>query len=269
MIPADKSRWITRFLARDAERRIRSHFSVVRIHGLEALSSELARGPVVVVSNHTSWWDPIVLQWVCARVLHDVDAYALMDVKNLTRLPFFRKVGAFGVDLEDPTDGMRAMRYAAKLLDRPRRLVWVFPQGQEVPITKPLEFRSGAAVIARLARAPVVPAALRYEIGGEPQPHLWLSFGPVAAKGGKDCEAGRVAQESAVAVEMQRLQDAIHSANDAGFTRVHERGPSAIFRFAEAALAWLTRMPSGRGQLVSEKSSPRDPKLAAAPSDAR
>ena len=32
-------------------------------------------------------------------------------------------------------DGASAMRYAARLLDRPRRLVWIFPQGAERPVT--------------------------------------------------------------------------------------------------------------------------------------
>lgn len=257
MIAAAKSRWWSSFLARDAEKRIRGAFQCVRLRGLESLESAVADGPVLVISNHTSWWDPLVLQWICQRVLR-ADAYAMMNAQNLVRFPFFRKVGAFGVDLEDPRDGMKAIRYSAKLLDRPGRVLWVFPQGAEVPITKrPLGFRRGAASIARLIgdRACVVPAAIRYEMASEARPHLWLSFGEPS----KAATAKRAAiddlvarQEALVAQEMQRIDDVIiaeaegragtkNAETSGGFERRLESREGIVFRWASFMLAWLTR----------------------------
>ncbi|MCA9585621.1 MAG: lysophospholipid acyltransferase family protein [Myxococcales bacterium] len=241
MIPADKSRWIACWLARDAESRIKKTFGTVRARGLDALRGEVARGPVLVVSNHTAWWDPVVLQYLCVRVLR-ADAYALMDAKNLARLPFFRKVGAFGVDLESPEDGVRAMRYAAKLLDAPGRIVWIFPQGKEVPITvRPLGFRAGSAEIARIAKkARVVPVAIRYEHGAEPQPDMWLSFGePLAPE--TDRQRGRVAQEQAVADELDRIERALAGDGSDAFEHLCRRPPDRFFALAQALLSWLTR----------------------------
>jgi 1-acyl-sn-glycerol-3-phosphate acyltransferase len=241
MIAADKSRWIAGWLARDAESRVKKTFGTVRARGLSELRAEVARGPVLVVSNHTAWWDPIVLQYVCVRVLK-ADPYALMDAKNLARLPFFRKVGAFGVDLESPEDGVRAMRYAATLLDAPGRLVWIFPQGKEVPITvRPLGFRAGSAEIARIAkRARVIPAAMRYEHGAEPRPDLWLSFGAALAPEA-DRTRGRVAQEQAVEDELDRIERAIGGSGDDAFEHLYRRPPDRLFAVAQALLSWLTR----------------------------
>ena len=232
MIPADKSELLTWFLARDAESRLRKSFHAWHLRGIERLEEALRAGPVLVVSNHSSWWDPIVLQWMCHRVLR-CDAFAMMDAKNLARLPFFRKVGAFGVDLESARDGVRAIRYSAGLLDRPGRLVWVFPQGRETPVTRPLVFRAGAAAITRLGKAAVVPVAIRYEMGATPLPELWLSVG--APIEGQD----RAAQEAGVARELERIDAALETDE---FPVVHRQSPSGLSRLAEASLSWLTRL---------------------------
>lgn len=125
MIPARKSPAFSRWFSGDAQRRIFRAFGAVRVGGLDDLARVAAERPVLVISNHTSWWDPLVVLYLTARVLK-VDAYAMMDAKNLRALPFFGKVGAFGVNLDTPVDGARAIRYAAKLLDRAGRLVWIF-----------------------------------------------------------------------------------------------------------------------------------------------
>lgn len=232
MIPAEKSAFVTWFLARDAESRLRRSFHAWHVHGLAHLQSAVRAGPVLVVSNHSSWWDPIVLQWLCHRVLR-CDAFAMMDAKNLVRLPFFRKVGAFGVDLASARDGVRAIRYSAGLLDRPGRLVWVFPQGRETPVSRPLSFRPGSAAIARLATTTVVPVALRYEMGATPKPELWLSVGE--AFEGKE----QTAQEAAVARELERIDECLETD---GFAVLHRQSESGLSRFAEASLSWLTRL---------------------------
>lgn len=245
MIPADKSELVGAWLAWDAERRVRRSFAAVRVRGLAQLRAELERAPLLVVSNHTSWWDPLLLQLLCVRVLR-ADAYAVMDAKNLRRLPFFAKVGAFGVDLDDPADGARAVRYGAKLLDRPGRLVWVFPQGRETPTDAPLELRGGAAAMARVAkRARVVPAALRYEVAGDARPHAWVSFG-------RALSATHVeAQRDAIEGELARVARAVHAASSGGsvpvdFEELHREGDGWLFALAQRALAFLTRRALSR-----------------------
>ena len=253
MIPARKGGWFSHafssWFAAHAEGRLRGAFSEVRVRGLPAMREAVAGGPVLVVSNHTAWWDPLVSIVLSYRLL-GTDGYAMMDAANLVKLPFFARVGAFGVALDDPADGARAIRYALKLLDRPGRLVWVFAQGGEVPVTaRPLVFRAGSAEIARIARAAtVVPLGLRYEHGKQPAPVLWMSIGasigerlPAIADRKADPEVVRRAQESAVTRELDRIDRAIVEGHDEGFEVLFRRPEGPGSRVAQALLAWATR----------------------------
>lgn len=241
MIPAAKLPLFDAWFAGHARGRIQRTFGRVRVRGLSRARELLAGAPLLVVSNHTSWWDPLVILHA-SRHLLGADGHALMDAQNLRRLPFLALVGAFGVDLGDAADGAAAIKYAARLLDRPGRLVWIFPQGRERPITeRPLGFRGGAAEVARVAkRAVTVPAALRYEFEGSEKPALYLSLGePLAAE--RDPARGREAHQRAVEAEMDRVERAVRGEAEAGFEDVFrdERGPGDDL--ASRALARLTR----------------------------
>ncbi|MDI1450675.1 lysophospholipid acyltransferase family protein [Polyangium sp. 6x1] len=241
MIPARKVSWFNAWFSGHARSRIHATFGEVRAQGLDRARALAKEAPLLVVSNHTSWWDPLVALHVSTHLL-GADGHAMMDAKNLRRLPFFALVGAFGVDLDKPTDGAVVMRYAARLLDTPGKLVWVYPQGQERPVTeRPLGFRPGSAEIARVARmARTVPVGLRYEFGGAERPTLWLSFGePVPAE--RDTTKGRAAQEEAVEAELVRIERALSGEGAERFEVVFRAARSRVGGALEAMLAAMTR----------------------------
>lgn len=240
MIAAKKSRLLRALLLFDTLRRMRRSFAAVRVAGLDEARALASSGPLLVVSNHTAWWDPLVALLVSERLL-GADAYALMDAKNLRKLPFFRGIGAFGVDLDDAADGARAIRYAAKLLRGERKLVWIFPQGEERPVSQvPLGFRGGSAEIARVARgAKVLPVALRYEFGSTEKPSLYVSIGaPVDTP--RDLGEARLAQEQAVSHELLRINDALIAKDTRAFVPVVGARRGGLSRLLQACLAWLT-----------------------------
>jgi len=238
MIPADKRRLFDAWFAGHAGRRIGRSFARARVRGLETAAAARETAPLLLVSNHVSWWDPLVALWLSRRVLH-LDGHALMDAENLRRLPFFRKVGAFGVDLADPRDGAKALRYGARLLDRPGRMVWVFPEGRERPAGgRPLPFLPGAAAMARLAReAVVLPVGLAYVFAGTERPDLYVSIGAALPAVG-DPAAGARVQAEAVEAELDRITAAVEG-RDAGFETLLARG-RRLGRAAEGTLARLT-----------------------------
>jgi 1-acyl-sn-glycerol-3-phosphate acyltransferase len=254
VIPARKHRLFNAWFAGHARARIERSFAGVFVRGIEAARRAAEGAPVLIVSNHTSWWDPLVVLHLSQHVLR-TDGHALMDAKNLRRLPFFSLVGAFGVDLDRPADGAASIKYAARLLDRPGRMVWVFPQGRERPTSeRPLGFRAGSAEIARIAKkATTLPAAFRYELGAEEKPYLYISFGdPVPAD--RNVDRGRKEQERAVTEELDRIERAIRSdggaeagaaGEAAAFERVHRARAPFFGALAERLLARLTR-PRGR-----------------------
>jgi 1-acyl-sn-glycerol-3-phosphate acyltransferase len=233
LIPARRTPWFVSAFAWHAERRIASRFGELRISGLERLQEAGAAGPLVVVSNHTSWWDPMLALALGRRA--GLEGYALMDANNLRRLPFFALAGAFGLDPADPSDAAAGLRYAARLL-RARRAVWVFPQGREVAAhVRPLAFQGGAAALSRISGAPVLPVALAYTFGGVEAPTAWVSVGEPLQPG-----AEAAAQEQAVSRELDRIGAAAEVSSS----------PPARDDLAARALAWLTawaiRPPSAR-----------------------
>jgi hypothetical protein len=235
MIPAQRNRLFLKLFASHAETRIKGAFSI-RARGVDEARALAVAAPSVVIANHTAWWDALVALYVAERLFH-VNAYAMMEAKNLRAFPFFARVGAFGVDLESAADGARAIRYSVKLLRGEKALVWLFPQGREVPITaKALDFRGGVETILRLAPdAAAIPLALRYEFGAAEKPTLWMSFGDQVV----DRSRGILAYEDAVRHEMSVIDRAIVDHETAEFTVFHEDKTGTGFSAAQKMLSLL------------------------------
>jgi 1-acyl-sn-glycerol-3-phosphate acyltransferase len=168
-------RWVLR-------RKLRAGVSAVRVLGLEHLTAAARLGPVLVCGNHVAFWDGLLIAQVTD--LLGLDTRVLMRADQLRKAPLLRWAGCFGLEAGDPKDGARAVRHAAALLDRPGRVVWVFPQGEQRPQwARPLGFSRGHELILRRAPgAALVPLALHYEVGEREQPEAWLRFGPPLAQ---------------------------------------------------------------------------------------
>jgi 1-acyl-sn-glycerol-3-phosphate acyltransferase len=245
MIAADKWAPFEAWFLGRARARLRAGFTSLKVRGAEHVREAAARGPVLWVGNHTSWWDPLVIFYL-SRAFFDLDGHAMMDASNLRKLPFFSRIGAFGVDLDDPADGARALRYAARLLRAgPRRMVAVFPQGRERPVTeRPLGFRPGAAELARLAPgARVLPFALRYEMQGEEKPYAYVAFGAPLGPARK-VAAAHAEQEGAVTRLLDELDGALCAGDLSAYTALFV-SRSAVAPLATEALAWAFRGRQG------------------------
>jgi 1-acyl-sn-glycerol-3-phosphate acyltransferase len=214
--------------------RMRRAFSAVRIRGLPALRALAAREPLLLAANHVAWWDPLVLI-VLDGVLTG-DARCLMDASNLRRLPFFSLVGALPLDRSAPRAAVADLAAAARLLDRPGRVLIIFPQGEQRPAHLPLELRPGIEWLARKSGARVVPLALRYDFREEPRPELNVSIGEPL---GGEAPCTLPALGEALGRELARI-DAHLLAEDASFVPLLSSASGRISLGARL-LAWLTR----------------------------
>lgn len=136
-------------------------------------------GPVLLLGNHTSWWDgPLAL--LLTRTESPLRGFVGMEAKNLRRYGMFRRAGCFGVDRESPRVAWAGLRYAAGLY-REGAAVWVFPQGRIRHLeARPLGFERGIGVIAKeLETVRVVPVSFRYELVDEDRPEAFVAFGGV------------------------------------------------------------------------------------------
>jgi 1-acyl-sn-glycerol-3-phosphate acyltransferase len=118
--------------------------------GLEHLPR---RGPAIVVSNHASYVDAIILGTAAPRPIHFLVLQWMYDLLLIRW--FYWGMGTIAVSGEgrDSKGIKRALRLLAS-----GRVLGVFPEGSRSADGTLSEPRLGAAMIAALSGAPVVPA---------------------------------------------------------------------------------------------------------------
>jgi 1-acyl-sn-glycerol-3-phosphate acyltransferase len=138
---------------RDASRR------VLDLHGLAVeATGAIPLGPALLVSNHLSWLDPLVVSSLlpCVPVSKlDVASWPLLG--NLAR-----ELGVVFVSRGDAGSGARALFAAGAALGQ-GLCVLNFPEGTTTRGETVLPFRTGMFGLARRAGVPVVPLTIRYE----------------------------------------------------------------------------------------------------------
>ena len=125
-------------------------FYRVSAHGLE----NLPHGGFLLLPNHVTWVDAIVLQLVCPRPIRYVISQEFYH-KPLLK-PFLRLVGCIPIDTRHSRAAIRAA--AKKISDG--EIVCLFPEGQLERGGTLLRLQRGFELIARHAGAPVAPVWL-------------------------------------------------------------------------------------------------------------
>ncbi|MEP6672704.1 MAG: AMP-binding protein [Chthoniobacter sp.] len=136
----------------------------VGAHGVE----QLPQGGFLLLPNHLTWVDAVVLQLACPRPIRFV---VFADIYNLRWLnPIFRAVGALPIS---PRKAKDAVKLAVEAIQA-GEIVCIFPEGELSRSGMLLRLKRGYELIARQAEAQVVPVWLD---------QLWGSI--FSFKGGK------------------------------------------------------------------------------------
>lgn len=208
MLPARKNRLLNKLLYIVLfQQPARSAFS--RIHLRQAADAPNQPVPVIACANHTSWWDAQMVSILNERVWKR-DGFVMMEDTQLQRYQFFRYMGAFSVNRNDPREAVVSLRYATKVLTTgTNRMLLMFPQGEfRHPDERPLRFYAGIGHIARKSMpCAVYPIALRYELLGEQKPEAFISVGEPILVSSETRTADALAQQmqTALAREMDQL----------------------------------------------------------------
>lgn len=112
-------------------------------------------GPAIVVANHPSDVDPILLAVVFPRTMH-----FMADVVQFRRGfvgPVIRQLAAFPIDKGSPD--RRSLETALDLLRR-GEVVALFPEGDLYRQAEPMPFGPGIGFLAARSGAPVVPVRI-------------------------------------------------------------------------------------------------------------
>jgi len=114
-------------------------------------------GPVLLVANHLSWLDILVMH--AARHCRFV---AKSDVKHWPLIgPLATGAGTLYIERDKRRDALRVVHHMAESL-RAGEVVAVFPEGTTGDGTRVLPFHANLFQAAISADAPVLPVALRY-----------------------------------------------------------------------------------------------------------
>ena len=180
MITAEHKKWADNLFRTYLKRLFRQHFNTIQL--LEPLPVFEPERPLLLLPNHSTWWDGFLVYWL-NREIWGRQLYLMMLENQLQRHQFFRKVGAYSIEPATFHGIRESIRYTTRLLQQENApLVCVFPQGELQPWNiRPLKFRRGLELILKQVPAEVQVCLLgmRAVFLTEQRPDVFLQLRPL------------------------------------------------------------------------------------------
>jgi 1-acyl-sn-glycerol-3-phosphate acyltransferase len=213
------------FFIRVMRRQMRRHFNGVRIdtagdpRGFDM--RRLEGRPLIVYSNHPSWWDPAFYILLSSQCFPGRAGFGPMDEAALRRYPFMRRIGIFGIEPDTRRGAAQFLRTGREIMDHPDAMLWVTAEGAFTDArVRPVTLRPGVAhLMARSRNAVALPLALEYVPWNERLPEALCRFGdPIEA----------AAEAEGVGVWQARLEGGLRRTMDALARKVVQRQPQGF-----------------------------------------
>ncbi len=200
----------------------RRYFRAVRL-SKAGLPHAVAGRPLIVYSNHPSWWDPALYILLAASLFPGRPGFGPMEAKALGRYGLLERMGVFGIELDTPRGSARFLQVSRRVLANPASVLWITAEGQFTDARqRPVRLRPGLAHMARrMPQAVILPLAIEYGFWNESRPEALVRFGaPI------DCET---ASARSVTGWMAYLETALTECMDALAAESITRDP-ALFQ---------------------------------------
>jgi 1-acyl-sn-glycerol-3-phosphate acyltransferase len=124
------------------------HFHEVLFNTIETDKNK----SILLIANHYSFWDALILYRVNTRLLHKKMHVMILE-ESMHRYAMFKYGGMFSVK-KNSRDILKSLDYAAKLLDDPANLVLIYPQGRlHSNFVEHIHFEKGVLNIIKAAQA--------------------------------------------------------------------------------------------------------------------
>lgn len=179
MIKTRKNKIFEKLFSIYNTRLLKKHFFRLMLLGEENFLSRPV-APSIIYANHSNWWDGLAAFFL-SKVLWNIDAYVMMDIDQMQKYRFFKRIGAFSVNRNNPREAMESVDYSVELLKETNKVLWIFPQGiMQANDFRPIKFYNGVSKIAqKVGEVTLIPAAFRYEFLMEQRPEIFISIGQV------------------------------------------------------------------------------------------
>ena len=196
-------RWFTGY----SRRYLRRHFHSLRVSraGLPTCESG---APLVIFSNHGSWWDPLLWLALKAEFFAEHQAFLPIDDAALSRYKILGRLGFFGIERGTRRGAVQFLRTADRILSERGNILVLTPQGRFAdPRERPVQFEAGLGHLATRARDAVfVPMATEFVFWEERLPEILVRFGrPVATEQIDNADSATAVFER----ELESVQDAL------------------------------------------------------------
>jgi 1-acyl-sn-glycerol-3-phosphate acyltransferase len=231
-------------------------FDAVRLSrtGLPAVP---AGRPLIIYSNHPSWWDPALYILLCGLLFPGRAGFGPMDGEALTRYRLLRRMGVFGIDLDSKRGAARFLSTSLRVLSDPSAILWITAEGRFTdPRLRPVRLRPGIAHLARrIPDAVILPLAIDYTFWNESRPEALVRFGePVQAGDDRSVTAWTAALEKALTATMDGLAAESGTRDPALFQPILQgaAGPGGIYDLIRRAASW------SRGRRFDPRHEQRD-----------
>ncbi len=177
-----------------------------------ALDMPEPKCPVILISNHSTWWDGFFLRLLQKRRFAAWPLYTVTLASEQHKLPFFfKRLGILPMG-SGPRHTLGLMRSLLARANEARGEIVVsyFPQGKIYPSSKrPLDFRRGVEVLARYLGAVVIPVGIHIEPMQNKKPTAFIVVGPTLS----DTSIGEL--ERAVERELDTLLGQLNARGEA------------------------------------------------------
>jgi hypothetical protein len=177
MIKARHTWWADRLFSLYINPVFRSRF--YRFHSLYDIPSADPNLPLLLLPNHSSWWDGFFIYWL-NKTIFKREAYLMMLDFELKKNRFFRYLGAYGIHPAS-LNVRESLNYTVRLFAKtPPPLICIFPQGKLSGWNeRPIHFQKGLAwLISRIpSEFQVIMLGTRIEFRNEERPEVFFQFG--------------------------------------------------------------------------------------------
>jgi 1-acyl-sn-glycerol-3-phosphate acyltransferase len=170
-------------------------------------------GPVLLVSNHLSYFDPPIIGASINREIHYLARENVFRPAPIGKL--LRSVNVIPLDREG--GGIAGLRTGMEILNRNQALI-LFPEGTRSPDGQLQSFRSGVGLMVIKSTAPVIPVRVFGAFEAYGRQHRFPRPGKISVKFGQtiDFSAKRLEAENCpkprLKVIYQEIADELRSA---------------------------------------------------------
>ena len=180
MIKQRRNRWFAAWFCHHARQKLKANFRKCSLTPDSQLPVFEDQVPVVVICNHSSWWDPLLALFL-SQYIFNRPLYGVMAEEQLRRYGIFRYVGIYSVDRESNQEGRAFLRYTRDLITGKNCLLWIYPQGELLSNGHPsLEFKKGfVQIMTHLPKVHLLKIVVSYDFWIESKPEIVIDLLPL------------------------------------------------------------------------------------------